>query len=759
MSPKEGADKEFLSEAEELIETLGHELLRYEEALAGGGRVDPDILNGIFRAAHSLKGLAGMFGYADLGRMAHSMENLLDRMRLGKVPSKPGVLDVLFSGVEALKDLLGDEEQSVENANNLTILIEDVVNGNIPEKKEKKPDKPAEKKSDQPEIKEAAGCDTVLFEGVELPKAVVDVLTEYEEFRLLENIRNGIEIVKVHASFDITDFDLELPKLMEWLKQKGEVITTLPGGGGEDDDKIHFDLLVGIDESLDVIRAELDKDDYSLTVLRKQGEAGREDDRRDRKDEPADTAEESATDGEKDDELLEETDTDAEADFESARSVSRTVRVDISRLDHLMNIVGELVLEKSVIGTIRDELSQEPGMRNMANELYRAHRNLDRKLAELQEAVMDVRMVPIGHLFGRLGRIVRKVGREQDKGIELIRSGMDTELDKLIIEELADPLMHIIRNSIDHGIESPEIRRELGKREKGTIELHAYQQGNHVVIEVFDDGAGINPEKVRQKAVQKGLITEKSDLSLEETYHQLFEPGFSTKDAVSELSGRGVGLDVVKRNISNLSGLIEVESDPGEGTTFIITLPITLAIIQALIVECSERTYALPLNSVRECHILHADDIKTIEQREVMELREQTIPLLRLATLFGYDSDNGGAPGNGNGKSAKEFDASALEPVPEEFNFAIDDEEDEDKQFVVILGIADKRLGVLVDRMTGRQDVVIKSLGKTLGDIPGVAGATDLGNQQTVLVLDVGDLLGEIGHASERGSTTPGGGR
>jgi len=740
MPPRDGADKEFLSEAEELIEALGRELMRYEEAInSPSTRVDPDILNGIFRAAHSLKGLAGMFGFTDLGGMAHSMENLLDRMRLGKVQPGSEVLDILFSGVETLKNLLAGEEDGAKKADEVLKLLEDTAAGKLPKAAKKAPEAPPPA---QPAALEASDADVVVFEGVPLPKSIVDVLTEYEEFRLLENIRSGINLVSVHAPFDITTFDTDLPNLMDWLKKQGEVITTLPGAAETDGEHIHFDLLVGVDLPTESLKSDLERMGYSMSVLNAETKTQPVEEP---ESPPGEIASPTPAAFDEDDESKGES-SDADTDKESARSVSRTVRVDIGRLDLLMNIVGELVLEKSIIGNIRDRLSQEVGLRTLANELYKAHRALDRKLAELQEAVMDVRMVPVGQLFGRLGRIVRKLGREQRKEVELIRSGMDTELDKLIIEELADPLMHIIRNAIDHGIEPSGMRERRGKPAKGRIELHAYQQGNHVVIEVYDDGAGIDAEKVHAKAIKMGMVAPEAELSNQEIFNFLFEPGFSTKDSVSELSGRGVGLDVVKRNISNLSGLIEVDSVPGEGSAFVITLPITLAIIQALIVECVGRTYALPLNSVRECHILGKKDIKTIEQREVMELREQTIPLLRLGALFGYDEDNGGRP-------TEKLDTRALEPVPQEFTLDLDEqEEDEDKQFVVIVGIADMRMGVIVDRMVGRQDVVIKSLGSTLGDIRGVAGATDLGNQQTVLVLDVGDLLGEIGHSSERGA-------
>ncbi len=727
MSPRDGADNEFVSEAEDLVETLGREMMRYEEALQGSTRVDPDILNGIFRAAHSLKGLAGMFGYTDISETAHSMENMLDKMRLGKIPAEAGVLDLLFTGVESLRALLNEEHPDVEKARGVAKKMDKAAQGQLPS---------GEKKEAEHRVEETAEGDSVVMEGVTLPRAIVDVLTEYEEFRLLENIRAGTNVLKVQAAFDITSFDSQLPELMDWLKKRGEVITTLPGAAEEDGEHIHFDLLVGADEPVDQLRDELEEKGYSLEVLRSAEEAQAA-----QSEPPAPPERQAAGGGEQ-----WEADEESEAETESARSISSTVRVDISRLDLLMNIVGELVLEKTIIGGLREQISREPAMRMVSNELYKSHRNLDRKLSELQEAVMDVRMVPVGQLFGRLGRIVRKLSREQGKEVELVRTGTETELDKLLVEELADPLMHIIRNSIDHGLEPAEERKKKGKPAKGAIELRAFQQGNHVVIQVEDDGAGIDAQKVKEKGIALGLLPQNTEASEEEILNLLFEPGFSTREEVSEVSGRGVGLDVVKRNISNLSGLIEVDGEPGEGTTFTITLPITLAIIQALIVESSGHTYALPLNSVKECHILQSEDIDTIEQREVMEIREQTIPLLRLGVLFGYGDGNGGPPG-------QKVESSSLEALPDEYTALA---EEEDKEFVVVVGIADKRMGVVVDRLVGRQDVVIKSLGKTLGDIKGVAGATELGNQQTVLVLDVGDLLGEAGHGAER-TTGPAG--
>lgn len=742
MKPKEGADKEFLSEAEELVETLGRELLRYEDSMMGGGRINPDILNGIFRAAHSLKGLAGMFGRQKMSALAHSMENLLDRMRLGKAPKDPRVLDVLFEGVDKLKAILSADDPESVNIEGLTTKLDNAGEGKFESEKESQR-KPPQPEPAQEKPKKAEG-ETVTLEGVTLPKSVLDVLTEYEEYRLLENIRSDSHIVKVSASFDLTSFDTELPELMNWLKEQGEVITTLPGADESQGDKINFDLLVGTDENLDKLQELLKKKNATMSVIKQGGSQPRKVETTTEEPTPVPVVEETF--------IAQGEEQAGEEESESARSVSRTVRVDIKRLDNLMNIVGELVLEKTIIGNIRDKLRQEKGLRELTNELYKTHRNLERKLAELQEAVMEVRMVPVGQLFSRLGRIVRKAARDENKEIELVRIGGETELDKLIIEELADPLMHIIRNAIDHGIEPPGVRERHGKPRKGTIELKAFQQGNHVVIQVSDDGAGIDPKKIWAKAVKMGLVSQDAEYKEEDAWPLMFEPGFTTKEQVSEISGRGVGLDVVRKNIANLSGMIDVESEVGVGTTFTITLPITLAIIQALIVEVAGRVYALPLNSVRECHIITPDDIKTIEQREVMELRERTIPLLRLDVLFGH---------NGKGKDrlpSRQEHATSIDDAftassqnsNQAFGWADFDKEKlgENKKYVIIVGIAEKQLGVIVDGLRGRQDVVIKSLGKILGDIKGVAGATDLGNQETVLILDVADLMSEVGQGS-----------
>jgi two-component system chemotaxis sensor kinase CheA len=388
--------------------------------------------------------------------------------------------------------------------------------------------------------------------------------------------------------------------------------------------------------------------------------------------------------------------------------MSRTVRVDIGKLDELMNIVGELVLANSVISGVSTRMRSE-GYSRLAVELGKAAKGLERKLADLQKGVMEIRMIPIGQLYEKMSRIVRKISREQGKRIDLKFFGSDTELDKLIVEDISDPMMHIVRNAIDHGIESGNVRKSLGKSEAGTIRISSFQKGNHVVIEIEDDGAGIDIEKIKAMAEQKGLISDIRAISDRDAIDLIFLPGFSTNDSVSEVSGRGVGMDVVKNNISAISGMVDVETWKGGGSRFTITLPITLAIIKSLIIRCCGRTYALPINAVLESLLVTDRDIMTVDRSEVIRHRDVTLPLLRLERYF---------------------DLHRREEFPKEF-------------YVVVVGAAEKRLGIVVDELMCQQDIVLKSLGESFKRSRGISGAADLGDLSTILVLDAGGIISD----------------
>ena len=690
--PSSDAARDFLAEAEEIVEELSTQLADLAD-MAEKGAWEPDLLNAIFRGAHSLKGLAGMFGFGMIAEVAHHAENLLDWLRMGKVSLSTAVLELLFSSAELLTTLLracvdGTLEQHQAAATAHAAAINGYLNPTAP-------------------VAEAP-----LLEQLGLSESLMGALTEYEEHRLKENCSKGRHIYVVHASFELTTFDQGLSQVTDILKGCGEVISTLPSVGENLETHIDFDLLVGSEQDEQEF-AQLLKDlDVTILVAGGTAAAKQPETAAMAGPEAAKPSEPSAIVPEKPGmpaTLPVSEGVPASPDEPlTAKSMSRTVRVDIGKLDELMNIVGELVLAHSSISSIANRMRAE-GFSRMAIDLGKAAKGLERRLTDLQKGVMDIRMIPVGQLYEKMSRIVRKISREQGKKIELKMYGAETELDKLIVEDIADPLMHIIRNAIDHGIESPERRLAAGKDERGTVRLSSFQKGNHVVIEVEDDGGGIDIEKIKQKALSKGLVQDVSSLSDREALDLIFLPGFSTADKITDVSGRGVGMDVVRNNIAAVSGMVDIETRLGQGSRFTIVLPITLAIIKALIIFCAGRTYAIPITSVVESIILEPSDIKTVEGKEVINLREQTLALLRLERLFKIDRI-GINPGD---------------------------------QYVVVVGSAEKRLGIVVDDLLGQQDIVIKPLGSAFKALRGISGAADLGDQRTILVMDAGGIIAE----------------
>jgi len=663
--------EDFLAEAEDLLDRLTHGLLELDRAIKNNTRQDPGLINDIFRSAHSLKGICGMFGFQEVGEIAHKLEDLLDRLRLGKLKLTAENLDVLFEVSEELRGIISKRADGEEVKGEQIQAIKQKLSG-------------------IEEVKSEDDHNHWLKESL-VSDEILSVLTEYEEHRLVENVKEGMNIFQVSASFKLSSFDEELVMLQAKLKELGELITTaLPGTQTGEDDSMDFLFLLGSDKANEEIEAHLYGYPVSVSIIKPGKYVKAKPVVRSEKQEAETIA-------------LEE-----EEELSKVKSLSRTVRVDIGKLDNLMNIVGELVLSKNVLAQLIERLKDKIGFSELALELIKANRMMERKLQELQMSVLEVRMVPIGQIYDKLRRSIRKLARETGKEVEFIAEGGGTELDKLIIEDLADPLMHIIRNSIDHGIEPKEQRVKLGKPAQGQIKLKAFQRGNHVVIEIIDDGAGLNFEKIKKKAIEMSLLSAGQEIKEDDLVQVLFNSGFSTAEKVSELSGRGVGLDVVKNNIGALSGAIDIESSAGKGTKVIITLPITLAIIQALIVVAGSETFAVPLNAVSSGLAIKPEEIKTIEGREVIEQRERTLPLLRLDRFF-------------NLKSPSRTDSEEV--------------------YVVTVGIAERKLGIVVDKLLGRQDIVIKSIGDVLSGIKGIAGAAELGDQRTILVLDVVGLI------------------
>jgi two-component system chemotaxis sensor kinase CheA len=739
----DGVREEFLSEAQEIIEGLSRDLLLLDHGQKEG-QADPDLVNEIFRGVHTLKGLAGMFGYAQLSALAHAMENLLDDLRLGRVELSQDVLDVLFEGIENFQRLLADarspgDRPEVDLAGYAQSL--ERVSGGGPA-----PARPT-------------------LDSYELDPGVLAVLTEYEEHRLRTNVEQGLGLFRLQVRFALGAIDSELEDLKARVKGLAEIITYLPSMSGGEGDSIDLDVLLASRASVEELQEQLGGGEAAISAIPRRdgrvavtsrpppyapeapvaaergtgagsqagpragamptvppprppvaarvsgappvaGSATPAGSRRSVAPPPTTTAGRPPTAPGVDLAAPREG-----ADGLSLRSVSNTVRVDIRKLDHLMNVVGELALVRGSVGRLLERIRARPELRSIAADLHRIHRGFDRHLGDLQEGILDVRMVPLGQMFEKLARVLRQVARDHGKEMRLVVTGAETEVDKLIVEELSDPLMHIIRNAIDHGIETPKTRELSGKPKAGTVAINAYQKGSHVLIEIEDDGAGMDEQKLLDTAMKRGLLTaeQASELSRGEILDLVFLPGFSTRDEVTDLSGRGVGMDVVKTNISRLGGVVDVSSEAGIGTKFTITLPITLAIISALIIRVAGRTYTVPLSSVQEAFLLDPGKVRTVEGREVVTLRGATLPLCALARLFRHDQP-------------------AVPP----------------RRYVLVTSVGQRRVGFIVDELVGQQDVVIKTLGPRLRAVPGFAGATDLGDQQVALVLDVSALMDEV---------------
>ncbi|MFQ5418151.1 MAG: chemotaxis protein CheA [Myxococcota bacterium] len=484
------------------------------------------------------------------------------------------------------------------------------------------------------------------------------------------------------------------------MREIGEVLSTLPAPGETPESQIRFSLLSATDLPIAELSAKLNFPQASVrSVLRGRDGSG----------EAAGGAsvapERPAANPVAEDRVAPGAEQPA---IQSLRSISETVRVDIRKLDELMNLVGELVIQRGAVGSIVAQLLGDPDTARVGNDLAKVYKSLDHNLKGLRAAVLDVRMVPLRQVFEKVSRVLRGLRRELDRDVRLDIRGADTELDKLIVEDLVDPLMHVVRNALDHAIEAPEERLAAGKDSVGCIKIEAFQRGNHVVIAVTDDGRGIDVGRVRAVAEAAGIVDSDEVLSDQQTLDFVFSAGISTRDEVTATSGRGVGMDVVRANITSLGGVVDVRSTPGRETTVSMTLPITLAIIQSLIVRVSEQCFAIPLNSVLETLLIDSSDIQRSDGREILNLRGEALTLRRLAREFDLPEADAG-----------------------------------DKHFVVVLGMGDLRLGLVVDELAGRQDTVIKPIQGPVRSIRGIAGATELGGQDPVLVLDVASFVNE----------------
>ncbi|MFT3768497.1 MAG: chemotaxis protein CheA [Minicystis sp.] len=717
---------EFLSEAQEIVEGLGRDLLALDEGQRAG-RVDPGLVNDVFRAVHTLKGLAGLFGANRMASLSHELEELLDHLRLGRVDLTASVLDLLFRSVEIYGKILQAEKEGRDQAiPEVDELIRDLHRGTGGQS----PASPAGQ--------------------YELDPSLLAVLTEYEEHRLRTNIAQGLRLYRLRVQFQLATIDQALDELKAAAKPHGEIITYLPTGAGADADSIELDILMASAIGLGELRGALGgRNGIDIEeIARRPGAAPAStstgqlpqvtpprpppmpsmvpplgDISVQPPGHPLDNGPPSAP-GLKN-----------VPDVGTIRSVAQTVRVDIHKLDRLMNIVGELSIVRTSLARLVDRLRAQHVERELAADLQRLQRTFDRHLGAMQQGILEVRMVPLGQVFDKLARVVRQISRDAEKLVNLVITGAETEVDKLIVEELSDPLMHMMRNAIDHGIETRAEREAVGKPAVGTIALNAFQKGNHVVIEIEDDGHGIHTGGLLDAAMRRGILgpDEARSMSRAEILNLVFIPGLSTKADVSEISGRGVGMDVVKTNIAKLGGVIDLQSEEGIGTKVTVTLPITLAIISALVVRIGGRLFAIPLANVQEAVVLDPGSVRLIDGREVVTLRGSTLQLCRLARLFGLDSIEDGP----NGWGTRQIFPELEETSNTQKNVR-------QRDYVVVTAVGTRRLGLVVSTLVGEQDVVIKALGPSLKGVRGFAGASELGDQRIALVIDAPALIEEM---------------
>lgn len=698
--------REFVSEAEEILERMAEDLSDLHDQRGGDREVEPDLVNRIFRSAHSLKGLAGMFGLEAIGELAHHLEDILDGLRLGRIPNDSPAVDLLDDALALLGSMMNDAEGGgaadsgdMEAVHAFVARIDEALR--------------------TPSVEPPDALD-----ALSIDPSLLRALTEYEEHRLRENLRRGRSIAMVDSNFEIAMFEEGLSELSSAVREVGEVISTLPSPGDAPESQLRFSLLVASELSPEQLCTRLDLPGSDVRAIPSLGSeplhrsegGGEAADSASRNPEVREEVPESSPTGPAG--MPGERPTVASGaepaaaaphpDLDSLRSMGDTVRVDIRKLDELMNLVGELVIQRNAIASVAQRLMADPQTSKIGSDLVKTHKTLDRKLKDLQSGVLDVRMVPLRQIFEKLSRVVRRLRRDLDKEVAFDVEGSDTELDKLIVEKLVDPLVHIVRNAFDHAIESAEERRRAGKSPQGRISIRGIQRGNHVVIEVEDDGRGLDVGAIREKALARGLIGAEETLSTKELLALVFEPGFSTRAEVSETSGRGVGMDVVRSNVEEMGGSVDIATREGRGSTVTITLPITLAIVQALMVGVGRECFAIPLSSVLETLVVEPDQIGRSEGREILNLRGEPLLLRRLGE-----------------------------------EFEIECAQRDERQFVVVLAMGEQRLGLLVDRLEGQQDAVIKPIQGPIQQIRGIAGATELGDRGAILVIDVSSILGD----------------
>ncbi|MHB8894479.1 MAG: chemotaxis protein CheW [Candidatus Geothermincolia bacterium] len=686
----------FITEAQEHLDSLNKFLLQLEN--------EPDnldVITEIFRSAHTLKGMSATMGYDQLTELAHEMENLLEHLRTGDILVTTNVVDTLFSCFDTLGAIINAIAEDRPEEIDFSGLVSE-IRGVTEEPAAEKPE--AQRVAREPQgaklpTEEPSAAEPTAASGEQAGE--IAVVEPPERAPSAEVVTGVLEVdeqdINKYASIPgmrVMRLTVELDKecllksvrvfmVFKKLAQLGEVLGSLPPVEALEDEKFvnTFQVAIATHEGPERVEKSLlaiaEIAQVTIDIIHEPEEESKPESSR-----PSGASADKGT------------------TLAAARK-TQSVRVNIARLDTLMNLVGELVINRTRLAQIASGFELA--------ELREALDQTSRLTAELQDEVMKTRMVPVEHVFNRFPRMIRDLARSEGKEIDFVVEGKEIELDRTILDEISDPLIHMIRNAVDHGISVPERRKEQGKAARGTVKLSAYRDRNYVAIEVQDDGEGIQPEKVFDRALQKKLISEEErrGLNSDDVLRVLCLPGFSTSEKVSDVSGRGVGMDAVKSKAESLGGFVLLDFEPGQGTTVTLKLPLTLAIVQALMVEVSDETYAVPLGTVRETHVINPEDIKTVQSHEAIFLRDETIPLLRLDRLLECERLLNGA-----------------EPFP-----------------VVITEIGPRLIALGVHSLIGQQEIVISTLDKFLKRVDGFAGATILGTGRVALILDIPSLM------------------
>ncbi|MEE9430550.1 MAG: chemotaxis protein CheA [Melioribacteraceae bacterium] len=693
----------FIVETKEIFEKLDTDLVQLESTPD-----DADLLNEIFRSFHTIKGTSGFLGLEKLQKLTHHLEDILNKLRKGEASLSTLIMDALLDCFDALNELL----DVVENQKNEDFDTEPYLKN----------------------LKEVLASmeGGVVEETAEVKEEVAKVVVEKEIEKVEEKTTTVSSDDEIEITDDMTDAEIEQAFIQANKKAKEEdaKIAAKDESANTDEEIIITEDMsdAEIEQAFIQANKRAKEENSSKLAITVEAIGGNETAVAEAptpaltNSEPIEVILEDKSNTTSISELKEEAKKEVATPFKTKKvenkkpnkpAIEQTIRVDVERLDELLNIVSEIVLGRNRLTQTNEDFAKEQEGTELARNLGDTTRQLDLLTTQLQQAVMKTRMIRIGKVFNKFPRLVRDLSKETKKKVQLVIEGETTELDKTLIEEINDPLVHLIRNSVDHGVETPEAREKAGKDPKGTITLSAEHEGNHIVITISDDGAGMDAEILKQKSIEKGVITkEKADeMTDKEAFNLIFAPGFSTAAKVTNVSGRGVGMDVVKTNVTRLRGIIDIESELGKGTDIIIKLPLTLAIIEGLLVEIIGETIVIPLNSVIEVITVTKKDIYPINKTECIRVRDRVIPLINIDQLL-YHTDT----------------------LPNT----------SDSQYIVIIGLAEKRYGIKVDNLIGQKEIVIKSLGKYLGNIEGVAGSTIMGDGKVVMIADIAELINKI---------------